>query len=155
MGSGKTLVGAVIADRTNATFHDLDLMVELEAGMTIPEIFATSGEAVFRELEKRVLPRALQPGAVVALGGGSLIDDGSWRLVEREAYTVYLEVPFESMWERIQARPGRPLASGRSREEVLSLFERRRPRYEQAAHRVDGDRPPKVVADEVITLWSA
>jgi shikimate kinase len=155
MGSGKTVVGAVIAERTKAPFHDLDLMVELEAGMTIPEIFATSGEAVFRELETRVMPRALQPGAVVALGGGSLIDDGNWRLVDREAYAVYLEVPFETMWQRIQARPGRPLASGRSRDEVLSLFERRRPRYEEAAHRVDGDRPPDVVAEEVITLWSA
>ncbi len=155
MGSGKTVVGAAIAERTRAPFHDLDLMVELEAGMTIPEIFATSGEAVFRELETRVMPRALQPGAVVALGGGSLIDDGNWRLVDREAYTVYLEVPFETMWQRIQARPGRPLASGRSRDEVLSLFERRRPRYEQAGHRVDGDRPPDVVAEEVITLWSA
>jgi shikimate kinase len=75
--------------------------------------------------------------------------------VDREAFTVYLDVPFETMWRRIQARPGRPLASGRSREEVLSLFDRRRPRYEQAAHRVDGDRPPEVVADEVIKLWSA
>jgi shikimate kinase len=155
MGSGKTLVGAVIAERAEAPFHDLDSMVEQEAGMTIPEIFATQGEPAFRALETRLLPRALQPGAVVALGGGSLIDDGNWRLVDREAYTVYLEVPFETMWRRIQARSGRPLASGRSREEVMALFNRRLPRYEQAAHRVDGDRPPEVVADEVIKLWSA
>ena len=123
--------------------------------MTIPEIFAMEGEPGFRSLEKRVLPLALQPGAVVALGGGSLIDDGNWRLVDGKADTVYLEVPFETMWHRIQARPGRPLASGRSREAVLELFERRRPRYEQAAHRVDGDRPADLVADEVIKLWSA
>jgi shikimate kinase len=58
------------------------------------------------------------------------------------------------MWQRIQARSGRPLASGRSRDEVLALFERRRPRYEQAAHRVDGDRAAELVADEVIKLWS-
>jgi shikimate kinase len=155
MGSGKTLVGAVVAERTKAPFHDLDLMVEMEAGMAIPEIFATSGEPAFRALETRVLPRALQPGAVVALGGGTLIDDDNWRLVNGTASTVYLDVPFETMWERIRARPGRPLASGRSREEVLSLFERRRPRYEQAAHRVDGDRAVEAVADEVIKLWSA
>jgi shikimate kinase len=130
-------------------------MVEMEAGMTIPEIFATHSEPAFRALETRLLPRALQAGAVVALGGGTLIDDGNWRLVDATAYTVYLEVPFETMWQRIQTRPGRPLASGRSRDEVLSLFERRRPRYEQAAHRVDGDRPAEVVADEVIKLWSA
>ena len=155
MGSGKTLVGAAVAVRTKAPFHDLDLMVEIEAGMTIPEIFAIHSEPAFRALETRLLPRALQPGAVVALGGGSLIDDGNWRLVAREAFTVYLEVPFDTMWERIKARPGRPLASGRAREEVLSLFQLRRPRYEQAAHRVDGDRPADVVADEVIKLWSA
>jgi shikimate kinase len=155
MGSGKTLVGAVIAERAEAPFHDLDSMVEREAAMTIPELFATQGEPAFRALETHVLPRALQPGTVVALGGGSLIADGNWRLVESLAFTVYLEVPFETLWRRIRARPGRPLASGRSREEVLSLFDQRRPRYEQAAHRVDGDRPPEVVADEVINLWSA
>jgi shikimate kinase len=155
MGSGKTLVGAVIAERAEAPFRDLDTMIEEEAGMTIPEIFATQGEPAFRSLERRVLPRALEPGAVVARGGGSLIDDGNWNLVDRDACTVYLEVPFETIWRRIQARPGRPLASGRSREDVLALLDRRRPRYEQAAHRVDGDRPPEVVADEVIKLWSA
>lgn len=155
MGSGKTFVGAAVAERTKSPFHDLDSMVEQEAGMRIPEIFATNGEPAFRALETRVLPRALQPGAVVALGGGSLIDDANWRLVDGRACTVYLEVPFETMWQRIQARSGRPLASGRSREEVLSLFEQRRPRYEQAAHRVDGARPAEVVADEVIKLWSA
>jgi shikimate kinase len=154
MGSGKTVVGAMVAVRTKATFHDLDLMVEMEAGMTIPEIFVTSGEPVFRALETRVLPRALQADAVIALGGGALIDDDNWRIVQRSATTVYLEVPFETMWERIRVRPGRPLASGRSREEVLALFERRRPRYE-ATHRVDGDRPVDVVANEVVKLWSA
>jgi shikimate kinase len=92
---------------------------------------------------------------VVALGGGTLIDDDNWRLVDVKANSVYLEVSFETIWQRIQARPGRPLASGRSREEVRALFERRRPRYEQAAHRVDGDRPVELVADEVVKLWSA
>ena len=71
------------------------------------------------------------------------------------ASTVYLEVPFEVIWERIRNVTGRPLASGRSRDEVEALFERRRPRYEQAMHRVDGSRPVEVVADEVIKLWSA
>ena len=155
MGSGKSVVGALVAERTKAPFHDLDRMIEVEAGMPIPEIFATGGEAAFRTLETRVLPGALQPGSVVALGGGTLIDDSNFRLVAGLSSTVYLEVPFETMWERIRKLTGRPLASGRSREEVESLFERRRPRYEQALHRVDGDRPPAIIADEVIKLWSA
>jgi shikimate kinase len=155
MGSGKSVVGALVAEHAGAPFYDLDRMIEDEAAMPIPEIFATRGEAAFRALETRVLPGALQSGAVVALGGGALISDANWRLVNEMSSTVYLEVPFDVMWERIRKVAGRPLASGRSREEVKALFELRRPRYEQAEHRVDGDRAPRPVADEVIKLWSA
>jgi shikimate kinase len=155
MGSGKSVVGALVAQRTNSPFHDLDLMVEADSGMTIPEIFASGGEPAFRALETRLLPSALEPGSVVALGGGSLIDDANWAAVSRDSTTVYLEVPFQTIWERIRKLAGRPLASGRSRRDVESLFETRRARYEKAMHRVNGDRPPVVVADEVIKLWSA
>ena len=68
MGSGKTLVGALVAERSHAPFFDLDIMVEDQAGMPVADIFATHSEAAFRAVEKEVLPRALQPGAVVALG---------------------------------------------------------------------------------------
>ena len=71
------------------------------------------------------------------------------------ALTVYLEISFQSAWRRIGKLAGRPLISGRTPSEVEALFERRRKRYEQAAHRVDGDRPPGEVADEVMKLWSA
>ncbi len=155
MGSGKSVVGAIVAQRAGAPFHDLDLMIEHEAGMPIPEIFARGGEAAFRDLETRLLPSALERGCVVALGGGSLINDANWDVVARLADTVYLEVPFQTMWDRIRRLTGRPLASGRSRDEVQALFERRRARYEEAMHRVNGDRAPAVVADEVIKLWSA
>jgi shikimate kinase len=155
MGSGKSVVGSLVAERTQAAFHDLDRMIEAEAGMLIAEIFATGGEPAFRALEKRVLPQALEPGAVVALGGGTVIDDANWTLVAGTASTVYLDVPFATMWERIRKQTGRPLATGRSMEDVNALFERRRPRYEQAQYRVDGDRSPLAVADEVIELWSA
>jgi len=155
MGSGKTLVGALVAERTKSTFFDVDHLVEHEAGMSIADLFATSGEQVFRTLEKRVLPRALQPGAVVALGGGVVMDDDNWALITGRATTVYLEVPFETIWRRIGKSPSRPLISGRTASEVEALFERRRARYEQAEHRVDGDRPPMEVAEDVQKLWSA
>lgn len=154
MGSGKSVVGSLVAKRANAPFHDLDRMIEDEAGMSIAEIFATGGEAAFRALEARILQHALEPGAVVALGGGTVIDDANWSLVTGSSATIYLEVPFTIMWERIREQTGRPLATGRSVDEIKALFELRRPRYEQATHRVDGDRPPVAVADEVIELWS-
>ena len=154
MGSGKTLIGALVADRVHAPFFDLDHLVEDKAGMSIAEIFATHSEAAFRAFEKQTLPQLIQPGAVVALGGGVVMDDDNWRLISEQTMTVYLEVPFRTIWERIQYLGTRPLIFNRTASEVEELFEIRRPRYEQATHRVDGTRPASDVASEVIKLWS-
>jgi shikimate kinase len=155
MGAGKTLVGALVAERAHARFFDLDTMVEDRAGMSIAEIFATHSEEAFRAFEKATLPTVLKPGAVVALGGGAVMDDDNWRLVEEQATSVYLDVPFAVIWERIRHFHGRPLILNRSAEEVEALLEQRRPRYEQATFRVDGTRPAGELADEVLQLWSA
>ena len=154
MGSGKSVVGALVASRARAPFFDLDLMVESEAGMTISEIFAASGESGFRALESRLLPKALQPGAVVALGGGTAMDDGNWQVISERATSVYLEVPFETIWARVGNSETRPMVGGRLRNEVEGLFDRRRVRYETATHRVDADRSPDDVAEDVLALWS-
>lgn len=155
MGSGKTLVGALVAQRAGAAFHDLDLMIEDEAGMAISDIFATRSEAAFRAIESGLLPKALEPGSVVALGGGTQVDDKNWRLIRERATTVYLKASFDTMWTRISGQTVRPLAAGRPRAKLEALFEQRRPRYEQADHSVDANRELDAVAAEVLHLWSA
>jgi shikimate kinase len=154
MGSGKSVVGALVAYRARAPFFDLDLMIESEAGMSVKEIFAVRGEPAFRALESRLLPTALQSDGVVALGGGTAVDDANWQLIRERSTSVYLELPFQSLWERIGRSESRPLIAGRLRKEVEALFDERRSRYEQASHRVDGDRRPDEIADDVVALWS-
>src|SRR5438270_834644 len=101
MGSGKSVIGALVANRASAPFYDLDFMIETEAGMTISEIFTIRGEPGFRTLESKLLPEALREGSVVALGGGTAMNDENWALIRERSRTVYLKVPFESIWERI------------------------------------------------------
>jgi shikimate kinase len=153
MGSGKSVVGALVAYRAGAPFYDLDFMIETEAGMSIPDIFSSRGEAAFRALESKMLPEALREGGVVALGGGTALDDSNWTLIRERSTSVYLELPFDSVWERIGGTENRPLVAGRLRDEVRGLFDSRRARYEEATHRVDADRSPDEVAADVLALW--
>jgi shikimate kinase len=154
MGCGKSVVGVLVAQRAGAPFHDLDFVIENEAGMSVSEIFATRGEAAFRAIESRLLPEILQPGTVVALGGGAPIDDANWRLIIERSTTVFLDCGFPMIWERIRGSTNRPLFASKSRAELEDLLTARRPRYMEAVHRVDGDRPADVVAAEVLQLWS-
>ncbi|TMC69952.1 MAG: shikimate kinase [Chloroflexi bacterium] len=154
MGCGKSVVGVLVAQRAGAPFHDLDFVIENEVGMPISEIFATRGEAAFRAIESQLLPRVLQPGAVVALGGGAPVDESNWRLIVERSTTVFLDCGFETIWNRISGTTNRPLLAANSRVELEALLQQRRPRYMEAVHRVDGDRSADVVADEILQIWS-
>jgi shikimate kinase len=154
MGCGKSVVGVLVAQRAGAPFLDLDFVIENETGMSVTEIFARRGEKGFREIEARLLPKVLEPGTVVALGGGAPVDEANWRLIVERSTTVFLDCGFESIWNRISGTSNRPLLASRSRAELEALLEERRPRYLEAIHRVDGDRPADVVADEILQLWS-
>jgi len=156
MACGKTSVGAIVAARTGAPFRDLDAMIETQRGATIAEIFAREGEVAFRDLEARLLPRALEHGAVAALGGGTPLRDGNWSLIRERAVTVWLDVPLPVLMAR--AAPGadrRPLLGGRDEVGLRALLEARLPRYRESDHRVDASGEPEAVAEEVCRLWHA
>jgi shikimate kinase len=154
MGCGKSVVGILVAQRANAPFHDLDSVIENEAGMSITDIFATRGEAAFRAMESRLLPDLLQPGAVVALGGGAPIDEANWKIIVERSATVFIDCGFDTIWDRIKGTTDRPLLATKSRDELEALLAKRRSRYMEAIHRVDGDRPENVVAEDILKLWS-
>jgi shikimate kinase len=154
MGCGKSVVGVLVAQRAGAPFHDLDLVIESEAGMSISDMFATKGEAAFRALESLLLPDLLKPGAVVALGGGAPIDEANWKMILERSTTVFIDCGFDTIWGRIKGTTNRPLLASSTRAELEVLFSQRRPRYMKAIHRVDGDRPEDAVAEEILALWS-
>lgn len=154
MGCGKSAVGVKVAARAGAPFHDLDLVVESECGMSISDFFQLRGEQAFRSLESRLLPTVLKEGGVVAVGGGAPLEERNWRLLTELAVTVFIDCEFDTIWGRTSGTNSRPLAVGRSREELRELLMLRLPRYREAIHIVNGDRPADLVAEEIVTLWS-
>ena len=112
MGSGKTYWGRRLADALDYQFIDLDHFIENKEGALVSEIFATRGEAAFRELERdylRQLPKQDGP-MVVATGGGApcFFDNMDW--MNRSGETIWLNVPVKVLAARLWAgRAKRPL----------------------------------------------
>ncbi len=135
MGSGKTTVGSLLAERLAWRFLDLDHEIERREGRSVPAIFAESGEAHFRRLEARGLAALLgERRVVVGLGGGAAENLGNRLLLEQTPRTtvIYLCAPLETLLTRCRhdaAAPGiaeRPLLV-----EAESRFRTRQPLYER------------------------
>ena len=109
--SGKSTLGKALAERLGAGFVDLDERIVAEAGMSIPEIFKTRGEAAFRDLESKVLWEVVSEPKVVSLGGGTLLRDENRALCEENGTVFCIDTPCdEELARRIGAAPGsRPL----------------------------------------------
>lgn len=151
-GSGKSTVGALVADRLGRDFVDVDARVEQVTGREIAEIFATDGESTFRALEEEQTLAALA-GAdqVVSLGGGAVMNDAIAAALAGHD-VVWLDVPAGVAADRVGMNVARPLLLGNVRGRLAHLLRERRPRYEQVATIIvdaaAGD--PASVAAEVV-----
>lgn len=90
--SGKTTLGRRLATALGVPFADLDEEIVRAAGQSIPEIFATQGEAAFRDLEAQTLAQVRDAG-VVALGGGTLLREASRAFCEKAGTVICLDTP--------------------------------------------------------------
>ena len=151
MGSGKSTVGRIVAEDLSWDFVDLDAVVAEHAGLSIPEIFESSGEPHFRNLERLALVDALDGFSerVVACGGGVVINSRN-RARLLEVPTVFLWEDADVLYRRTRG-PGRPLR-GASFEDFARRYAERLPYYlEVAALQLEPDnRPPRRIADEII-----
>jgi shikimate kinase len=147
MGSGKSTVGRILADRLGQPFVDSDQLIEQRLGRSITEIFATEGEPYFRELEHRTVAELVRgPDAVIALGGGALGDSRTLAAL-REARVIYLRVGFTEAMARIQGDEFRPMLR---RADLEDVYRARLPIYQAAATLVvdtDGRGPDAVALD--------
>lgn len=136
-GSGKSTYARRLAAEKNLGFVDLDDEIESSRGMKISDIFASEGEAAFREIERRTLERVARGrNLVVALGGGALLDGTSRRLAEATGRVIVLDCPEETLLERVAKSSARPLLAGDAAARLRALLEKRRSHYASFDERI-------------------
>ena len=153
MGAGKSATGHLIAQTLGYRFFDTDQLITQVAGQSITQIFADTGETGFRHLETQVLAQlAPYKTLVVATGGGIVLEPMNWSYL-RHGLIVWLDVPLELLWNRLQEDHTRPLLQDSDPYHRLKcLWEERRHLYAQADVHVvvDPSHTPEQVNQSVL-----
>ena len=131
-GSGKSSVGRKLATQLGLEFVDVDSRIEAEQGKLIREIFADSGEAHFRELERVASLTALAEPGVVSLGGGAVMTPEVAEAL-RGMTVVWLSVSVTQASRRVGLNQARPLLLGNLRATLIKLLAERTPVYQNLA----------------------
>jgi shikimate kinase len=150
MAAGKSTLAQALARRLGWRVEDVDLLIEARERRTVADIFAREGEPYFRSIERQVIWSLLpQRHTVIATGGGTFMDSETRAAINADGVSVWIDVPFEVLLNRIPADGRRPLANDRV--QMALLYETRRLAYEQAQVRLDASlAPTEELVDQLI-----
>jgi shikimate kinase len=154
MGSGKSSVGKIVADRLGCRFIDLDAEIVAAVGCSINNIFSRDGESAFRILESSHLESNLPAGekVVVATGGGAVVSAQNRELMRSRGVVINLKVTLEQVLLRLNGSSDRPLLAGEdAAKRAITLMDEREQFYADADIRIDTDgKSVEDVATEIL-----
>ena len=156
MGTGKTVTGRVLANRTGMELVDMDSLIEKRSGKTITEIFATEGEPAFRDMERQLVKElSKRTGIIVSTGGGIVLNPDNIADFEKSGLVVCLTASSETIFKRVEKNSSRPLLSGDKKTQIAALLEKRKPLYAAIALNIDTDGlTDEQTADRILELYA-
>ena len=126
MGSGKSLVGKLLAKKLEVPFYDLDAIIEEKENQSISELFETKGEIYFRKIENNILKLVLQKteSFVLSLGGGTPCYHNNHELLQHDGIvSFYLKATSAKLVERLQdEKDARPLLASVNNHQLLDFI---------------------------------
>ena len=156
-GTGKSVVGGLLAKRLSMTYVGMDAQIVDRAQMTIPEIVEKYDWTGFRDRETVVAQELSgRDNLVIDTGGGVIERPENMKILGQKARVFWLKASINTIVSRIQSDTQRPaLMEGKTfTEEVAEVLERRIPKYKSAAHHeIDtDDLTPDEVVDKIIAI---
>jgi shikimate kinase len=155
MGSGKTTVARIVAERLGRRVIDSDAVIEKATGRTVREIFADDGEDAFRSFETAALLDALattEPAVIAAAGGVVLRKENRTALKESNARVVWLCATPEMLVDRVMSSGHRPLLDDDPAGTLKRMYDTRQSLYKEVADAIVlvDHRTPSEVAEAVL-----
>ena len=134
MGSGKSSVGKLLANKLQFSIIDIDKEIEKDEKLSIKEIFEKKGENYFREIESKYLLRKRKL-SVVSCGGGIILNKKNREFLKTSGYTIYLKSSIPTLEKRLLNENGRPLLSNDNlKETLINIYSKRKTLYTSAAN---------------------
>jgi len=134
MGSGKSSVGKLLANKLQFSNIDIDKEIEKDEKLSIKEIFEKKGENYFREIESKYLLRKRKL-AVVSCGGGIILNKINREFLKTSGYTIYLKSSIPTLEKRLLNKNSRPLLNNDNlKETLINLYSKRKTLYTSAAN---------------------
>ena len=155
MGTGKSVVGKTLAQKTGKIFIDVDTAIKDRQGKKIVDIFNEWGESHFRKLETNLLKEIVQRNdLVIATGGGTLLSEENVQLANQGGTIICLRANPMVIYQRIKEDNKRPLLNKRDKlEEIKYFLEKRKAQYNQFPWQVDTSKlTVEEVVDEILNI---
>ena len=156
-GSGKTIVGELLAQRLDKQFIEMDELIVQRLGLSIPEIVEKYGWEKFREVEEEITREVAELDNVVnATGGGVVTREKNIQELKKKGKLVWLKVSLDTLLRRIGNGQFRPSLTGRpQREDMETVLAERSPIYERVADFVidTEGKTPEEIAEAIIKLY--
>lgn len=155
MGTGKTTIGRLLAEKVKRPFVDMDDVIIARAGCSIPEIFERQGEGGFRRIEREVCrDLAAQDGLIIATGGGALVEVSNRETMAATGIIVCLTAAPENLVERLQDTDRPLLQSPDPAQRIRELMQARAAAYAAMPHHINTNhQSPEQTMEAVLALW--
>ena len=156
MGVGKSTIGGLLSKKLGIPFEDLDNKIEVNESLTIKKIFDLKGEEYFRKIEEREGLNIVEgEGKIIALGGGTFMNQKVREKVKKLSFSVWLDLSPIKIFNRVKKNKGRPLLiNANSIKDVEKIYLNRKKIYALSDCRLNcANKSIKQIASEIEKIY--